>query len=284
MRLISSHNGKLLTLNSNGSAVTDKSFSSGLADWDAMAPGGAFARGAIHEFLTDSADGKAMFAAMVLVRGERQRDEGRGKGQRDEGTKGLRVMAGEANDFVPSSLGPSVPSSHPSVPSSRLLTHPIIWIDPANELYPPALAAHGFPLDRLFLLHPKSPDPKGRDLIWAIAECLRCKGVGAVVAAPPRLSRIQARRLQLSAERGGGVGLLLRHVGRDSACHAAATRWLIRPAPGGRNVQRWTIQLLHGHGGRVGQTLCLEHCRETNHLHTFDPMADRSVAEKQAAS
>jgi protein ImuA len=249
MRLIASHNGKLLTLNPNGSAAAGRSFSSGLADWDALAPGGAFARGAIHELLTTPADGKAMFAAMVLA-----------------------------------SFGEKGQSARKQENPSSSLSHAIIWCDPANELYPPALAAHGFPLDRLFLLHPKIPDPKGKELIWAIAECLRCKGVGAVVAAPPRLSRIQARRLQLAAEQGGGVGLLLRHVGRDSACHAAATRWLIRPAPGGRNVQRWTIQLLHGHGGRIGQTLCLEHCRETNHLHTFDPMADRSVAEKSIAS
>jgi protein ImuA len=168
----------------------------------------------------------------------------------------------------------------PVFPSARA----IIWCDPAHELYPPALAAYGFPLDQLLLLHPTASDPQGKEMIWAATECLRCKGIGAVVASPGRLSRIEARRLQLAAEQGGGVGLLLRHLGRDSAHHAAASRWLVRPAPGARTMQRWTIELLHGHGGRIGQTLCLELCRETNHLRTFDPVADRQAEAITRAS
>src|SRR5689334_17242358 len=44
----------------------------------------------------------------------------------------------------------------------------IIWCDPEHEIFPPALAAHGVPLKRLYLLHPKPADQ-----IWAVAECLR---------------------------------------------------------------------------------------------------------------
>src|SRR5204863_337236 len=80
---------------------------------------------------------------------------------------------------------------------------------------------------------------------------------------PPNLSRVEARRLQLAAERGGGVGVLLRLAGRASAEYAAATRWLVRPAAGERTVQRWSVQLIHGHGGRVGQAVFLEHSRES---------------------
>ncbi|HET6250363.1 MAG TPA: hypothetical protein VFE47_21935 [Tepidisphaeraceae bacterium] len=253
MRLISAHDGKLLTLDAgcptSNSVENERAFSSGIPALDAIAPGGGFSRGAIHELLTVPEDGKATFIAMLLAR------------------------ASCSLSPVPLRTGEREPK-----------TGFLIWCDPARTLYPLALGAHGFPLDRLLLLHPKIPDPNGKDLLWAMTECLRCKGVSAVVgAAAPRLSRLQARRLQLAAETGGGVGLLLRHAGRDSLHHASASRWLIRPAPGGRTFQRWTIQLLHGHGGRIGQTLCLEHCRETNHLHPFDPVADRSVAQKQAA-
>jgi hypothetical protein len=108
--------------------------------------------------------------------------------------------------------------------------------------------------------------------------------VAAVIGAVPRLNRIQARRLQLAAETGGSTGIFFRHLGPAGAQHAAASRWLIRPSPGSRTVQRWTIQLLHGHGGRIGQTLGLEHSRETNHLRAFDPMAHRPAAEKQGVS
>src|SRR6202012_3453813 len=117
----------------------------------------------------------------------------------------------------------------------------------------------------LFLLRPKTE----KDLVWAVSECLRCKGVSAVVAAPPRLSRIEARRMQLSAERGGGVGLLMRHAtssgkpARTAKIYAAATRWLLRPEPGGATYQRWSVQLLHGHGGRLTQRVILESSRES---------------------
>ncbi len=185
MRLIACHDGKLHALDSSvpaiGPAAARSTFSSGIPQLDAVAPGGGFARGAIHELLTHPADGKAMFFAMLLA-------------------------AASANSLQTSNLKSQL--SNPPLPTGS-----IIWCDLTHELYPPGLAAHGFPLDRAFLLHPQMPDPQDKNLIWAANESLRCKGVSAVVAPISRLSRIQARRLQLSAERGGGVGLLLRPAG-----------------------------------------------------------------------
>ncbi len=157
---------------------------------------------------------------------------------------------------------------------------PIVWCDPKSELYPPALAAAGVSLRQLFLLRPQTP----ADQIWAIAECLGCKGVGATVATLGKLSRIEARRLQLSAERGGGVGILLRPMGTMSANYAATTRWLVEPAAGERTVQRWKIQLLHGHGGRIGQTVFLEVCRETDHVRAVESLEPRSRQAADAAA
>jgi protein ImuA len=153
---------------------------------------------------------------------------------------------------------------------------PVIWCDRRAQVYPPALASAGFDLTKFYLLHPDSESAAA----WAIAECLRCRGVGAVIAAgPTRLSRIEARRLQLAAERGGSVGILLRQRGRGDDIYAAATRWLVQPYPGERTIQRWAIQLLHGHGGRVGQTVILECCRETNSVRALEKLDHRSVAE-----
>jgi protein ImuA len=236
MQLISCHGGKLLTLSAPGEdgaalpARKQDGLVTGLPALDALAPGGALARGVVHELLADPSDGSPLFTAMLLAKS---------------------ITEGKA----------------------------VVWCDPRREIYPPALAAHGVSLDRLFLLRPGS----NAEQTWAIAECLRCKGVGAVVAPVGySLSRVEARRLQLSAERGGGVGLLLRPLGRASAEHAAATRWLVRPAPGERTVQRWSIQLVHGHGGRVGQSVILEYSRETNRLRAVEQLADRA-GEKEAA-
>ena len=154
----------------------------------------------------------------------------------------------------------------------------VVWCDPDADVYPPALAAGGLPLERLFLLRARRP----AEQLWAAAECLRCKGVAATVAAPPRLSRVEARRLQLAAERGGGIGVLLRQAGASSAHYAAATRWLVKPARGDGAAQRWDVQLIHGHGGRVGKTITLEVCRDTNLVRAVDVLADRPDQAKTA--
>ena len=154
----------------------------------------------------------------------------------------------------------------------------IVWSDPDGRLYPPAIAAAGIPLNRLLLLRPKNE----ADELWALTECLRCCGVGVALACPKHLSTIEARRLQLAAERGGGVGLLLRPKSAASTPYAAATRWLVSSMSGERTVQKWKVQLIHGHGGQVGKTVILEACRATNSVRALETVVDRSVSAKKA--
>lgn len=159
---------------------------------------------------------------------------------------------------------------------------PVIWCDPRNEIYPPALAGLGISLDQLFLLRPKTPDEE----LWALAECLGCKGVAVTIAQPPVLSRVVARRLQLAAERGGGIGIFMRPKGAASMHHAAATRWLVEPARGERTIQRWKIQLIHGHGGLLHHPVYLECSRDPNAKHrvrAVEQLACRSDEEKSDA-
>ena len=247
MRLISCHDGRLLTMDAARlSTARGGVFRTGLDALDALAPGGAFARGAVHELLCEPAQGTPSFLAMLLAKAA----------SRVEPAGALRIdHANSPDDF-----------------------HPLIWSDPQRNLYPPALASHGIPLNKLFLLRARPEDQT-----WAIAECLRCKGIGAVVASIPSLSRLEARRLQLAAETGGGAGILLRPGGRGSQVYAAATRWLVRPAPGRRTIQRWTVQLLHGHGGRLGQAVTLEYCRENHLVRAVEKLVDRQGKKEAAA-
>jgi protein ImuA len=154
----------------------------------------------------------------------------------------------------------------------------VAWCNPRGELYPPALAELGLPLHRLLLLRPLSDV----DAIWAVAECLRCTGIAATVAEFDRLTRIQARRLQLAAEAGGGIGIFLRRLDASSADYAAATRWAVKPCRGERSLQKWEIQLIHGHGGRVGLSVILEACRETHLVRASAPVGHRSLETKLA--
>src|SRR5690606_12030989 len=118
--------------------------------------------------------------------------------------------------------------------------------------------------------------PPSADLLWTLAECLRCAGVGATVALVDRpLTRVQARRLQLAAEAGGGMALLLRPMQARASPHiyAAATRWLVAPARGDRTIQRWRLQLLHGHGRHAGHSFLLEKHRATGQAYFLHPPA-----------
>jgi hypothetical protein len=148
----------------------------------------------------------------------------------------------------------------------------IVWADPRSELYSPAIGEM-LPLSRLFMLHVHDP----RNELWAVCECLRSKGVAATIAAPKPLTRIEARRLQLAAEHGEGIGVLIREK-NNAAHYAAATRWLVTPAQGDEAAQRWNVKLVHGHGGQIGKSIVVEVSRDRFdpiHVRAIDPLADR---------
>jgi protein ImuA len=149
----------------------------------------------------------------------------------------------------------------------------VAWSDPDRELYLPAFWAAGIDLRRLLLLRCAGR----KEQLWALTECMGCRGIGATVAEVGRLSQVEARRLQLAAERGGGIGVLMRQWSPGSSVpYAAATRWLVEPVAGDEGSQRWQVELLHGHGGRTGKVLLLEVSRETRAMRASAMVADRS--------
>ena len=221
MQLVAISGGRLVrSADPPAGAAGRGSFSSGVAEWDALGPGGAFGRGVVHELLGEAEHGPPLAVAAALA---------------------AAACAADASGGA------------------------VAWVDPGGEVYPPALAAAGVDLGRLLIVRPGDDD----DALWAAAACLRCPAVAATVLAARRVSRVQARRLQLAAERGGGVGLLLRPAG--SATYAAATRWLVCPAPGDGLRQRWAVSLVHGHGGRVGEGVLLEVRRDDLDTNGTDP-------------
>jgi hypothetical protein len=260
MQLLSCHAGKLLKVDSaelrGGATGGERAISTGLEALDALLPNRALARGALHEILWDAPHPRPLFFAACLARFS------------------CRVADSAASACVRSVKSKSR--------RDACTTGRIVWCDPRRELYPPALAAAGISLDQLLLLRPKTAE----DEIWALAECLACRGVAATIAQPPPLSRVQVRRLQLAAERGGGAGLLLRPHEATATHHAAATRWLVQPARGERTVQRWKIQLIHGHGGRLHESVYLEYSRDphqpqADRVRAVSELADRPAAAKK---
>jgi protein ImuA len=132
----------------------------------------------------------------------------------------------------------------------------VAWIvpdaDSADDLpWPPGLARLGLAPAALLLL-----TAKGRDALWAAEQALRCPALAAVAAVLPGLGLAAARRLQLAAESGGTLGLLLRQDSTRSGSTAARTRWHVvsLPGEGGQahrlGAPRWRLSLLLARGGR----------------------------------
>jgi protein ImuA len=131
---------------------------------------------------------------------------------------------------------------------------PAAWIAPpraADLPWPPGLAALGLAPADLILL-----DAAGDDALWAAEQALRSPALAAVAAVLPRLDLAAARRLQLAAEAGGTLGLLLRPDEKRPKPTAARTRWHVSSLPGAGaaphrlGAARWRLSLLLARGGR----------------------------------
>jgi protein ImuA len=72
--------------------------------------------------------------------------------------------------------------------------------------YPPAAAGFGIDWKWFVIVRPRNE----RDEAWALDQVLRSPGVGSVLAWPRKLTERRFRQLQLAAETGGTLGLLVR--------------------------------------------------------------------------
>ena len=118
------------------------------------------------------------------------------------------------------------------------LSGPIIWIGLARDIgsiAPTALQDYIDPA-RVILTEGVSRS----ELLWAAEQALRAACAPCVIvelSGGPNLR--ESRRLQIAAEEGGGVGIILLH-GRahTSACE---TRWTCEASNAGENIWTWTL-------------------------------------------
>ncbi|TWT40018.1 hypothetical protein RAS1_44110 [Phycisphaerae bacterium RAS1] len=94
----------------------------------------------------------------------------------------------------------------------------ILYFDTTLDFYPPAAARLGVPLERLLVIR----TARQADVLWACEQALRCASVAAVVLPVRSMDPAVSRRLQLAAEAGGGIGLIIRRDGTGPTF--AATR------------------------------------------------------------
>lgn len=141
-------------------------------------------------------------------------------------------------------LGPLLPAL------ARLSREPrwLSWVAPPYLPYAPALAAAGIDLSRVLLVRPRG----SVDGLWALEQVLGAGACSAVLAWPAVVGMTVLRRLQLSAERGGGWGVLFRPLRAAREPSPAPLRLQVEPTPVGVRIH-W----LKRRGRGPGEVLCL---------------------------
>jgi hypothetical protein len=167
----------------------------------------------------------------------------------------------------------SDPRSSLLVPRCRVL----VIIDREKKFYPPAAVRLGVDLGRTYVVRPD----RDRDAYAAACEALRCGAVGAVLASFERLRLADARRLQLAAERGGSVGLLvLPATAAGPTC--ATLRCRVSPIGSVRHARRVKMEIVRCRGRGYGQSLLLEIDDATGDVRSLPLLAAAAVAPRPA--
>jgi protein ImuA len=185
----------------------------------------------------------------------------------------------------------------------------LVVVDAGRQFYFPGAVRLGLELSRSIVVRPDTR----RDAYQAIVQSLRSSAVGAVLSCQERLSMRQLRRLQLAADAGGGVAILLRPAAvlGDPSC--AAVRLLVSPHPSAQPLHRgegrgvgvngsqagrhfftrgsyserpWMrhvrVEVLRCRGRAYGESLVLEIDDETGDVHTPAALATATAMARSA--
>lgn len=127
-----------------------------------------------------------------------------------------------------------------------------VWISSSGKIFPPAFKSFGLDPDRIIFIQLQ----KEKDLLWAIEEALKCKGLAAVVCELPELSFTSSRRFQLAVEQSAVTVFILRINPRKLTTTACVTRWQISSLPSeatdlpGVGFPKWNVELLKVRNGK----------------------------------
>ena len=153
----------------------------------------------------------------------------------------------------------------------------LVVIDERREFYPPAAAQRGIDLERTVVVQPAS----ARDALWAWEQALRSPAACTVWGWLERLDDRSFRRLQLAAEAGGSLGLLLRPDACRRQTSWAEARLLVSALPRQDSAtpgRRLRVELLHCRGGFGGGAAWVELDHEAGPMPVAAPVADPAPA------
>jgi protein ImuA len=158
---------------------------------------------------------------------------------------------------------------------------PVLWVVRSHDLFAPGLYQAGLNSNRVIYAEARD-DP---ELLALMEDGLRHRGLGAVIGEARRVAMASTRRLQLAAEGGRTVALLLKRPLRDkddplALPSAAVTRWRIASAPSapvpwdGLGPACWRVACVRQRGGEPFE-LIMEAPDETGRLALPAGLVDR---------
>ncbi|MHC9420043.1 ImuA family protein [Sphingomonas citri] len=167
---------------------------------------------------------------------------------------------------------------------------PVLWVVRRRDLFAPGLYQSGLAPDRV--LYAEASDDA--EVLALMEEGLRHRALGAVIGETRRAAMASTRRLQLAAEGGRTIALLLKRHAREGADplavpSAAVTRWRVGSAPSaplpvaGVGRARWDLALVRQRNGEPFQTI-VEACDETGRIALPARLVDRPAAAGRAGA
>jgi len=165
----------------------------------------------------------------------------------------------------------------------------VLWALSRRDLFAPGLASAGLAPDRVLYAECR----RDEEVLAVMEEGLRHGSLAAVVGEVGRAVMAATRRLQLAAEEGGTMALMLkrwRRSGEDPLAlpSAAVTRWRLAAAPSaplpvaGIGRPRWRLELARQRNGEPF-TLVVEAPDEKARLALPAGARDRAAPARRAA-
>lgn len=167
------------------------------------------------------------------------------------------------------------------------LPGPVLWCVRNRDFFAPSLVGVGLMPGRIVFTETWSD----AEVLPAMEEGLRIRGLAAVVGEVSRLGLTASRRLQLAAERTGVMALAIRRWRTGAEREAgegeptvALTRWRVSPQPGtgpplrGLPRARWLVELTRARGAGAPRSWILEAPDATGRLRLPADLVDRPVA------
>jgi protein ImuA len=167
---------------------------------------------------------------------------------------------------------------------------PVLWVVRRRDLFAPGLYQSGLSPDRV--LYAEAGDDA--EVLALMEEGLRHRALGAVIGEVRRAATAATRRLQLAAEGGRTIALLMKRHAREAADpfavpSTAVTRWQVASAPSaplpvtGVGRARWRVDLVRQRGGEPFN-LIVEACDETGRIALPARLVDRPRSAGRASS